>query len=374
MEPHKFSISRGTLESWLKERTDDSFPPYDRNRAEVSYPERYDRVKEQLSPYHQVVEKGALLRSAVEWMQKVTSSLSDSEPARVIAEISQQEPFLYLNNHGAGHVENVIAKASDMLVESKCELTSYEGYLLLCALQFHDVGNVFGRKDHEIKCREIMSKMAGIIKDSAERNAITRIAAVHSGCWNGQRDTIEQLVVDGILFGQTVRERLLASILRFADELADDSTRADRIALADHIMPKEAEIYHWYSQSLHSVKIDKTSVDLGFEFESPLAVTPLTKDGNERFLLDEIYYRTRKMELERRYCMRFTRPFISIDRIKVEIVIQSATNPLDREKITYSLGETGYPTLPRCEQKLIEGRLRSGKKFSTYLKRKWSLE
>ena len=46
------------------------------------------------------------------------------------------------------------------------------------------------------------------------------------------------------------------------------------------------------------------------------------KIGNgQKYLLDEIYDRTLKMEQERRYCMKFMHPYIDIGRIDVTINI-----------------------------------------------------
>ncbi len=81
------------------------------------------------------------------------------------------------------------------------------------------------------------------------------------------------------------------------------------------------------------------------EFDSDIASQTFNKRGRQTYLLDEIYDRTLKMERERRYCMRYLRPCFSLDRIKIEIVIQNA----DPKKahlhytIPYTLEENGYP-------------------------------
>jgi hypothetical protein len=378
MEPQKFNITNGTLEAWLSNREDVCFPSHDPQRGEISYPQRYGRIREALIPYHTAVERGALLQSAVDWQKSaqkiIRETFARTTRKSALASLMEIDPLVYLNNHGEGHVQAVIKRASELLIESQCELTAYEGYLLLCGIQFHDVGNVFGRKEHEAASREIMeSHCKETIKDNIERISIIRIAMVHGGCWGTERDTISSLKDPRDLFGQPVRKRLLAAILRFADELADDCSRADRVALEQHTMPKESQIYHRYSESLHTVKVEKHEIQLGFEFQSPLAMKPLSKNGKSCFLLDEVYQRTLKMERERRYCMRFMRPHFSIDRIRVEIIIRSSENPLDSDPITYTLEERGYPDQPPYDIKSFDKTLRSGTAERRYLKDQWKL-
>jgi hypothetical protein len=53
-----------------------------------------------------------------------------------------------------------------------------------------------------------------------------------------------------------VRAKFLAGILRFADELADDSQRVSAFAIQNNAIPESSRLYHKYSASLHSVIID----------------------------------------------------------------------------------------------------------------------
>ncbi len=222
------------LDRWFKERKDASFPMHDAARGELPYPERYLRVGQALAPYHSVVEKGALLRSAQESritiMRQIKKQHSGSMLKSALSAFTQCDPLVYLNNHGQSHVRRVNQRVSELLSHFKSPITPYEAYLLFCGIQFHDVGNIFGRTEHESKCKEIMEKHCRqIIKDAVERDTIVRIATAHGGYYSGERDTIQALRKLQRLFEQPVREQLLAALLRFADELADDSSRAARV-------------------------------------------------------------------------------------------------------------------------------------------------
>jgi hypothetical protein len=315
------------LELWLEERADADFPG---NAGEI-YKSRYRLIAGHLAKdVHNQVEKGAIIEAI---STAIKSGRCDFD----------QIP--YLNNHGEKHVSTVIQRASELLEKTKCSITPYECYLLLMAIQFHDVGNVWGRDQHEKKCREIIEALgteAG--SDIPERRKLVKIASVHGGLSpNGSRDTISQLLPDpAALMGQVVRYRLLASILRLADELADDSTRTSSLNLVD--IPGESIIFHVYSSSLHSVIVNKSDIELNFGIKENDALNQYTSKGTQIFLIDEIYSRTLKMYSELYYCLRFMRPHhIGIDRVIVKISIYPPPTLEEPIKIEYTLQENGYP-------------------------------
>lgn len=59
---------------------------------------------------------------------------------------------------------------------------------------------------------------------------------MHGGKIKGSSDTISVLNKTNTVNGFEIKEQLLAAILRFADELADDATRADYDALDNGII------------------------------------------------------------------------------------------------------------------------------------------
>lgn len=348
------------LEQWLKEQDPMDFPAYSVERGEKSYPDRYEEVKLALAPIHNNVEKGAMVASFSAWIKKAKEKITqcDEESCQdqsIHDELFESDPAIYLNNHGSGHVNKVIEKVSEMLNSFNYDnLSPYEVFMLLCAIQLHDVGNIFGRAEHEKRIKNILdSKCKLFIPDGVERRVIEQIALVHSGKIFGDKDTISYLDTSEKIHDRRLRKRLLAALLRFGDELADDSSRADREGLLNGTIPEASQIYHYYSQSLHTVSIaeneenKKLELNLAYEFESDVAFKTFIKINEDKYLLDEIYDRTLKMEQERRYCMRFLRPNFSLESIKVRIVIQHSTISLKNYKYEYTLEEKGYPSVPR---------------------------
>jgi len=310
------------LDEWLKEQDRSSFP------GGFDYVEKLDKMSKYLEKeVYPEVEKGAM------W-----------------SGIRSGEDPIYLNDHGKPHIDQVISRMTELLRVSQCELTPYEAYVLLAAVYFHDVGNVYGRKGHEKKCKDIMGylgKLAG--DDDIEKRAILQIAAAHGGSINGNKDTIGELEVESTLLRKIIRKQFLAALLRFADELSDDRIRASRFLLNNNLL-EGSEVYHAYSQSLHSVMIEQ-DITLHFEMSREAALRQYRKGDESVYLLDEIFNRTLKMHLERVYCMRFLRTQLNIDRIGVTIEVFEDFPQYDPiggslETIFYTLEETGYPAAP----------------------------
>jgi len=387
MEEKGFRLKKGeSLEVWLKKFSPAHFPSYSPDRGEKPYPDRYDELKCALLPIHNSVEKGAMAADALKWMEMTKLAIAKIEDPFErqdrLDQLLESDPIVYLNNHGSGHVDKVIEKVSEMLqLFDRGHLKPYEGFYLLCAIQVHDVGNVFGRDEHEKGCGKILDEKAKtFIKDSLERKAIERLASVHGGLISGERDTIGLLPESRMLYKRKVRKKLLAALLRFGDELADDTSRADQDGLDLGTIPEGSLIYHRYSKALHTVKVYRDDEDnritlyLSYEFDSDLASQQFKKNGGYRYLLDEIYDRTLKMERERRYCMRFLRPCFSLDSIRVEIFIHHASDPFTRDKIQYTLEEQGYPSSPATGRIKDFGEIRFGEEQIEYLKSKWGLQ
>lgn len=360
----KNDIKIQNLEEWLLKQPDKDFPPYYSDRGEKSYPDKYRDIKTALIPIHNNVEKGALLKSIADWKDslkaqiakiKDQTDLESIQEREQLNELLQRDPAVYLNYHGVGHVNKVIEKVSELVQNFRTgKLTAYETFLLLCAIQIHDIGNIFGRQNHENSLTHIFMNIANpIIHDTSIKVLITKIARVHSGRIDGDKDTISKskLRFGGNSFGQEVRERLLAALLRFADELADDSSRADLQALDLGMISEESLIYHEYSRSLHTVKIKENDVNntlfllLEYCIDSELMIKRFIKEGKSKpiLLLDEIFNRTIKMEQERRYCMRFFKQYLPLDEIKVRIEIVSTYDLVEPEEVNYTLKESGYP-------------------------------
>ncbi len=261
-----------------------------------------------------------------------------------------------LTDHGPDHIKAVIQRAGAVLNNPKNEyrLNGYEIYLLICAIHFHDLGNIYGRENHETRISKMMSHVDSYLGDSFEKIMIRQIAAAHGGKVADDQDTISHLLPTEPLNGIDVRPRMLAAILRFADELADDHYRANKALQKLDKIPKSSRIYHKYASCLHSVMVrdECQAIELNYSISTDdlIAKYPkLNKKTNRYrnlFIVDEILDRLFKMYNERTYCNRFMNPVVNIQSISVRIKATRAGQQIGESlpEITFRLEDAGYPT------------------------------
>lgn len=319
-------LKNKTLEDWLKEPTKESFF----NGRIKDYYSPYKTFKDKLLAKHKQVTAGARLKN----------------------------PQLLLNDHGPDHIETVIDRATLLIKDSKCELNAKEVYFLLVAIQIHDLGNMLGRYEHEQNPLLVVNELIRLVgEDTIEQKMIKSIAESHGGKIKntGDKDKITKLKPVTDTLGVEIRMQLLASLLRFADELADDKTRCDRDLLEKLLLPKGSEVFHAYAYCLDSVLIKHSNkqIELKFKISQNFALKKFGKWNDEKsksvevYLLDEIYNRVLKMHFERIYTMRFMRNFIDIESILVLIEFYVNDNDEKAENfapISFEIKEIGYPT------------------------------
>ncbi len=149
---------KDTLVEWLrkppkkaKKIGGDTFPYYS----------KYDTFKNYLDNYlHNEVTKGAIYQE--------------------IKESIDVDKIIWLNDHGPEHIKTVIERASQLLNNgTQCPLAVREVFLLLNAIQVHDVGNFYGRNGHEAKVINAIGEgLTPILFDSTEVIYIKNIAQV----------------------------------------------------------------------------------------------------------------------------------------------------------------------------------------------------
>jgi hypothetical protein len=193
------NLGHGTLEDWLKNpkshkktlRTGDNFPYYSKYETFSSYLE---------INLHNEVTKAAILQE--------------------VKTVSDVNKMTWLNDHGPKHIQTVIQRASEMLM-SNCNLNVREVFLLLNAIQVHDIGNFYGRIGHEKRIlKTLKDGLIPIVFDTTEINYINNIAQVHGGKivykdGTESKNTISLLRDNVTTNGYEIRLQLLASILSF---------------------------------------------------------------------------------------------------------------------------------------------------------------
>lgn len=259
-----------------------------------------------------------------------------------INEILAIENGIY-TNHDKRHFDLVIEQAGYLLQAEKilklvnnqsdknkfdCDelktfffLNNFELFILLCSIRVHDIALIINRKDHSTNITYTMSILNIEIK-SAVKKIIAKISGAHTGkSINHDKDKISDLAKMEMSGSQHYRPQVLAAIVRFADELEEGEHRTCATKIkANKIDPKNI-IFHKYSLSLIDLSIDHEESCIKVEFEVPITEIEIYEkpNGEKVTLLQEIYNRLQKLEVERKYFQRFLCNFFSIETVKAKI-------------------------------------------------------
>lgn len=257
--------------------------------------------------------------------------------------------------HNSEHFDEVVLYAGELLgVKDGSEdvkLSPYELYVLLVAIRIHDAGNIHGREEHEKKCFTVLRNCgAASGEDDAEKKIIGSIAQAHGGktpC--GDKDTIGALEQTYGISRHPIRQRLIAAIVRFADEICESRRRASNYLLQHGKVPKHSELFHRYAASIteSSVTVADRRISLRYTVKLSDAVQAwgcaVSGDKTESFLIDEILERLQKMDRERKYCNRFSREIYTIDEIRASIDVVDDDYDLVYQISVPDLFDFGYP-------------------------------
>ncbi|MBJ9957585.1 HD domain-containing protein [Acinetobacter courvalinii] len=321
------------LEKQLQElatRSSDSFP-----RMPGNYFTQYNELVNQLK---------------LEYYSKIDAGLSANSP-----------DHSFYTAHNSEHFDEVVRYAGELISKSPTsesfKLQPYEIYVLLVAIRIHDVGNVLGREEHEKKCFFILKNCHAGGANDVEKKKIASIAQAHGGktIW-GDKDTIGALDERNSIGSIVIRPRLLAALVRFADEVCENSSRATDL----NAIPDQSKIYHAYAGAITGNSFDGKWINLEFMVSQTLATETLNsytyqevegEDGNlckqevitTVYLLDVIFDRLEKMNRERTYCNRFMKDVVYIEGIRAKIEIVDEHFDVVKTLKPIELTEQGYP-------------------------------
>ena len=125
--------------------------------------EVYEQIKLNLKQVQDNVITGAMAEGVTSYiseckteLERIGDSKSDDYEKTVNRLISSAK-IIFLNDHGPEHTQKVIERAYSILKNTRIHLSEFETFILLCAIQIHDIGNVLGRSGHERKLNEIFN-------------------------------------------------------------------------------------------------------------------------------------------------------------------------------------------------------------------------
>lgn len=268
-------------------------------------------------------------------------------------------------DHGPDHFDAVIRYAGKLLNvpantdgDGEICISPYEVFVLLVSILLHDAGNIYGREGHEKHPHTIFRDMGSYLcPDVFEAKIITNVATAHGGTvplhdGSCSKDTISNLLNDEDKYSDIiVRQKFIAALVRFSDEICEDRKRAARFMLNQGILPKCSEVFHAYANGISSVGVDLVSKSINLKIELMREnVTTLYGKGSRDswkkvYLIEEIFSRLEKMFCEMIYCQRFMSQHIKLDRIRATICIYDTSEEMNiLKQKAFELEEKGYPS------------------------------
>ena len=219
-------------------------------------------------------------------------------------------------DHGASHVSNVLDNVAKLLgledINAETyptDLSGVELYCLILSILFHDVGNIFGREEHQHRVAEIYDFVRSVLEKQERKIVLITTAAHCSDVSDGSQDTLKDLIGDFQLERRRIRVQEIASILRFADELAEGPQRTSLFMQKYHQYSPESEIFHQYS-TITEVIIDRGNQRIALTYDIDINTNGSKRISNEdeaklRELLAFIYKRICKLNQERKYAKHY---------------------------------------------------------------------
>jgi len=248
----------------------------------------------------------------------------------ILEEIKRFQP--QYTDHGARHVRDVIENIQDLLGSSigewdsqaktlsKGELNGLELYILGLSALFHDVGNVFSRKEHQKQIGSIYDYAMGGNggnQDAEQKQQILDICKAHCGeGLDGTRNTLRFVSERSKIERREIRPNILAPILRFADELAEGEQRTSHFMIHQHKYSRKSIQFHRYAHS-SSVDIDRIHGRIGLKYHITLRLPgepecdpskshgPVISTNSLKRFLAVVYKRIEKLNQERQYAKHY---------------------------------------------------------------------
>lgn len=227
----------------------------------------------------------------------------------VLPEIKSVLPKL--TDHGPSHVENVLDNARKLLGEDIKKLSAMDLYCLILSILFHDVGNVFARKEHQHNVNQVYNYVRKGKENRREHFVVLRASGAHCGDANdGFKDTLKALDEKTSFVGGAILLRDIAAILRFADELAEGPQRTSMFMQIHHNYPADSYLYHKYA-SITTVEIDRLGERIALTYDISFHTNGNNKLGQKEQneileLLKFTHKRIVKLNQERQYAKHYS--------------------------------------------------------------------
>lgn len=212
------------------------------------------------------------------------------------------------NDHGPNHIRRVLEYLDKLVPESLLsDLNAYELFVLLMSTLYHDEGLLRGRPGHAVASASLVNCDVNTYLVNQEDAAyVSAIVMCHSQSGN-IKECLKQFREGEPVRGHTVRPRMIASLVRLADGIDEDTRRADQIVEDKASMPPESAIYWRINQRIKGVipVPDQLTIKFNVRFDANDLTADYTLSGKRVSVLEAVVAKLAEIDSERKYCVQF---------------------------------------------------------------------
>lgn len=159
------------------------------------------------------------------------------------------------NDHGPSHIERVLENLDRLLgPKPLTTINGYELFLAMMGILYHDVGILHQRAGHADTSEKFLHEESNeYIFDEHDRDIIGAAVVSHSHS-KDIADECQRFAEEEPVNGQTVRPRVIAALVRFADELDEDYRRADPLVEERLEIPEASKFFWQFSQRIEGIR------------------------------------------------------------------------------------------------------------------------
>jgi hypothetical protein len=172
--------------------------------------------------------------------------------------------FRYGNNHGREHIRRVLEKLEQLLGTGFLPkvITEYELFLTMMAILYHDVGVLRAREDHAATSGQFLDEDSNTyVIDKLDKEIIRAAVVSHSSTKKIDQECAGLLDEENI-GAYTARPRVVAALVRLADELDEDFRRGNPQVAQRVQIPAESEFFWEFCQRVISVRPDRKKLNI----------------------------------------------------------------------------------------------------------------
>jgi hypothetical protein len=235
------------------------------------------------------------------------------------------------NDHGPLHIERVLEKL-DQLVDGNPPgehlLRPYELYLTMMSVLYHDIGMLQGRNNHADSSSLLVEEEHNdYLVHSNDRDIISAIVVSHSSTKDIAEET-SRFSEEELIGDQSVRPRVMAALVRLADELDEDFRRADPLLQSRLDLPAESRFYWEFCQRIRGIQPVKAAhrINIDVKFEEEDAGRTVLIGGRQRPFLSVFGEKLAKINRERATVVPFLPESLRYHYVKLSV------KPLPRHK------------------------------------------